>query len=312
MNLYGANGNLKTGLPFCQFFGDQPAANGSTGSFMNTANNYNWLIENIYEPMRTANPNYITRTSIGKDASGTYDMWVYTFEPRYYKQSILLDAGIHAVEPDAVACLARIMQMITNEYENNDVLTYIRQNVKITVIPVVNVWGYSQTPKNNNNANGQRLQGFDAETPIAECANVMALLQSLKDELSFMVDMHTTTNNTYKDFYGCIFRHAKNVRTIFRVNSWLCDNYAYQGDVDDQYLGYSDLPNLLRYYAYHTCGIEASTLELSDYHWDTALSTSKVITMGVTMWLNYIFQQILDEYKLIEDIPDADYRPSRT
>lgn len=43
----------------------------------------NWtgqeIINNIYEPLRIAHPEYITRKSLGKDESGLYDIWLYEF-----------------------------------------------------------------------------------------------------------------------------------------------------------------------------------------------------------------------------------------
>ena len=301
----------------CKDFGTQPAANGSDSSFCNvTSGTYNDLLTAVYEPLRTANPNYISRVNIGKDASGTIDMYAYVFEPRYYQQCIYLQAGIHGIEVDAVACLARIMQLITNATGDDEDLMWMRQNVKIVVIPCVNVWGFSQPTKSNDNYNGASLQQWSSSTPPAEVANIKAFIDNnaLTDELSFMLDMHTTTNDTYYDFYGNIQRHAKNVRTIFRTNAWLCDNYALDGrTVDDQYLGYHEYSDqhLFRLYYYYYYNVQTATLELSDYHWDSSLSTSAVITMGVTMWMNYIIQMTNDFYRSMSDIPDEDYRESR-
>ena len=156
------------------------------------------------------------------------------------------------------------------------------------------------------------MQTWDSNTPIAEIANLRPKILALKDELSFILDMHTTLSDSYKDFYGIINSHGLNVRTIFRTNAWLCDKYATEGDVDDQYLGYlNGYSGLLSNYFYRVHGMTTSTLELSDFHWDSARSTSAVITMGVTMWLNYIIQQVNDFYKTMFDIPDDDYRPSK-
>lgn len=301
----------------CKDFGTQPAANGTDGSFCDVKNgSYQDLLASVYEPLRQSYPNYIKRVNIGKDASGTIDMYAYVFEPRYYQQSVYLQAGIHGIEVDAVACLARIMYLIANATNSDEDLMYLRQTVKFTVIPCVNVWGFSQSPKNNNNSNNAALQQWSSLTPPQEIANIKAYIEaeSLTDELSYMLDMHTTTNNTYYDFYGNIQRHAKNVRTIYRTNAWLCDNYAQDGrTVDDQYLGYYEPANniLFRQYYYYNYGVQTATLELSDYHWDNALSTSLVISMGVTMWLNYIVQMVNDFYVLMSDIPSEDYRPSR-
>lgn len=301
----------------CRSFGTQPAANGTTGSFCDIKNGtYNDLLTAVYEPLRAQFPNYITRTNIGKDASNTIDMYAYVFEPRYWQQSIYLQAGIHGKEVDAVACLARIMYLIANSDGTNEDLEFLRQKVKITIVPCVNVWGISQSPKNNNNSNNVALQDWSNATPPAEIANVKAYIANnlLVDELSFMLDMHTTTNDTYYDFYGNIQKYAKNVRAIFRTNAWLCDKYALDGrTVDDQYLGYYEPANrpLFRQYYYYTMGVQTATLELSDYHWSNALSTSDAITMGVTMWLNYIIQMVNDGYVIPEGIPEEDYRQSR-
>ena len=301
----------------CKSFGEQPAANGSADSFCDiTHSGYAALLDAVYEPLRTAYPNYISRVNIGKDASGTIDMYAYVFEPRYWQQSIYLQAGIHGKEVDAVACLARIMYLIANSDGTDEDLEYLRQRVKITVVPCVNVWGISQSPKNNNNSNNAALQQWSSSTPPAEIANVKAYIESaaLTDELSFMIDMHTTTNNTYYDFYGNIQKYAKNVRSIYRTNAWLCDKYAQDGrTVDDQYLGYYEPAGLIlfRQYYYYIKGVQTATLELSDYHWSNALSTSDAITMGVTMWLNYIIQMVNDGYVIPEGIPEEDYRQSR-
>lgn len=298
----------------CHSFGTQPAANGTTGSFMNTADGYNELLSAVYEPLRSVNPNYITRTNIGKDATNTYDMYIYEFTPKYYTQSVILVGGVHADEPDGIACLARIMQLITNDYEGDDDLTFLRYNIKFVVIPCVNVWGYSQNPKVRTFSGGGRTQSWTTYPLAQELANLKPYLMRYAQSASFLLDMHTTTNNTYNDFYGVTNKFDVNLRTIFRTNSWLCEKYATGGrTVDDQYLGYLENSfGLLSIYFHDITGISSATLELSDYHWDNAKSTSNVITMGVTMWLNYIIQMINDFYKAETGIPISDYRESKS
>lgn len=296
----------------CKSFGEQPSADGTSGSFMNTANDYATLISDIYEPMRSAYPSIISRIELGYDASGTIMMYAYDFKPFYYQQTIVLQAGIHAVEPDAVACLARIMQMIYDPTQDDEDLLFLRQNCRIIVIPCVNVWGFSQTPKNNKTSDNKDLQTWNTTTCV-EIENIKSYYSTIMDKVSFMIDMHTTTNDTYLDFYGNLQRWAKNVRTIFRTNGWLCEHYAKNGaTVSDQYLGYSDSMAICRYYCYKTYGVESSTLELSDFRWG-AKSSSPAITMGVTMWLNYIVQQANDFYKNEgTQIPESDYKPGRS
>lgn len=293
-----------------KFFGNQPSADGGKDSFCNIQEDYNGFIKAVYEPLREKNPNYIKREIIGRDASNKYNIYAYTFEPRYFQQHILLVSGIHANEEDAVASLGRIMQIITEESSVDCDILYMRQNVKISVIPVANPWGFSQKPKKRNNVNGYTLQSFDKKKNISEVDYIKKYIDKIKNDLSFVVDMHTTTNDSYLDFYGVIHKNCPNVRTLFRVNSWLCEQYAKKKrNVDDQYFGYRTSSCTLNYYCYKVAGIPSSTLELSDYHWDSKKNTSKVITMGVTMWLNYIIQQVNDEYTNVgNDIPNDKYK----
>lgn len=293
-------------------FGVQPAADGSTDSFADSGWDYNQLINNIYEPMRIRYPQYIYRESLGNDSSGEFEIYSYTFEPKYYQQSIILISGVHANEEDAVMCLSRIMQLIAeSDTTMDDDLIFLRQNVKITVIPVVNVWGFSQKEKQRLNSQGESLQQWDSKHPIKEILGIRNMIAEMADEVSFIMDMHTTTLDEYRDFYGIINKNDKNVRTIFRTVGWLCDNYAIEGDVNEQYVGTLEAPYLLSTYFHNEYGLTTSTMELSDYHWDSQKSTSKVISMGVTMYLNYIIQQANDGYLIIHDIPNEDYRVSK-
>ena len=294
----------------CKDWGEQPAANGAIGSFMNVSDGYNTLISDIYEPLRESNPNYISRTNIGLDASGTITMYAYEFTPRYYQQCIVLSAGVHGDEPDAVACLARIMQLICTNPNNDTDIEFIRSNVKIIVIPCVNVWGY--TNRSRTNANNANMQGWNSSTLITELQNIKDFLDGKMNEVSFLIDMHTTTNNSYYDFYGVVNFNDKNVRTLFRTNSWLCEHYAKDGrTVDDQYFGYRPEKHTLQWYFHATYGVPTSTLELTDFYWASSKSAAAAITMGVTMWMNYIIQQINDCYNPLYGIPYEDWRESR-
>jgi hypothetical protein len=296
-------------------FGSQPAAYGSSDSFCDVLySGYIDLISTVYEPLRTLYPNYITRTNIGKDASGTIDMYVYDFQPKYYQQHIYLQAGIHAVEPTAIASLARIMQLISNAYDgNDDDLKFMRENIRFTVVPCVNVWGFSENPKNNQNSVGQNMQAWgDINTP-QELQNIKDYIfnNNLLKEFSFMMDMHTTTNNTYSNFYGALQRHSKNARTIFRVNSWLYNNFIPSRGVvhnEGKDLGYRETsPNIFRMYWYKK-GVQTFTAEFTDYIWDGEwLATSPVMSVAVSMYLNYLIQMMNDFYISMYDVPNSDY-----
>ena len=113
------------------------------------------FVELFYDSFVSAPPAglTVTKTSIGKDQTGTYDMWEYDFKPDNYDRTILLSSGMHTYELSASFGLANF---IGNLYsiEGNEAFEYIRNKVRIKVIPVVNPWGFNQSPKKYGNYNG--------------------------------------------------------------------------------------------------------------------------------------------------------------
>lgn len=292
----------------CRDFGAQPAAIGNTESFCDVINGtYSELIASVYDPITAEYPNYVTKHNIGKDASGTIDMFAYVFEPEGYQQTVILTAGVHAVEVSAIASLARIMQLIASSENTDDDLYFLRRHIRFVVIPVVNVWGFSQIPHINTNSDGANMQGWNANPLIAELDNIKTFLSDYVGGASFLMDMHTTTSANYPDFYGVINQDAENSHTILRVASWLREHYHGRERTLTGWDGY--VPIGVRKIDQHSLGeyfnnienVFASTMELTDYIWDGTKigtqATASIITMGVTMFLNYIIQQCNDFYR---------------
>lgn len=87
----------------------------------------------------------VTKKKLGRDESDTYDIWCYDFIPYHAKKKILLSSGMHTYELPASFGLAR---WIKDYMESEDsVFAYMRQNVQISVIPIINPWGFNQTPQ---------------------------------------------------------------------------------------------------------------------------------------------------------------------
>ena len=302
----------------CKDFGTQPGADGSASSFCNVlSGDYASLISTVYDPLVSAYPNYVTKHNIGKDASGTYDMFAFVFTPKYYQQTVILTSGVHATEVSSIASLARIMQLVANSDGTDADLDFFRYNVRFVVIPVVNVWGFSQSPKNINNADGAAMQGWNVSPKIQELQNVETFLDDYVGDASFLVDMHTTTSANYPDFYGIINQDAPNVRTILRTAEWLGGHYTGRtrtltGWEDYVPIGLRKIDNhTLNQYYNNVKNVPASTMELTDYIWDGAntntQATANIMTMGVTMYLNYFIQQANDVYKIEERIASSEY-----
>lgn len=297
-----------------------------------------------YDALVSAYPAFVTKQTLGYDASNTIEMYSYTFTPKYYKQCIYLQAGVHGWEPDPVFALAEIMYLICNSYGseslsptiiNNNVLKYIRGNVKIVVVPVVNPWGFNnradcgidKRQQAQNNYNGVQLNSaWNGDEP--ECVYVRNIISSISSELSFAIDMHSTvwtdSLTRYGCFYGGVNRNAENVPTIYRTYEWLYEfyNVKYPSIVQGATVpnptsgGYASvgyMTGTFNSWIYTTYNVQASTMEFSDHVWTSALHTSVALSVAVNMYLNQILQQLNDEYKNVTpiDIPSSDYYPAK-
>lgn len=260
------------------------------------------LIDNVYEPLRLANPNYITRSNIGKDASGLYDIWTYTFDPGYTEQTIYLQAGIHPYEEDAWIALARMMQIICNDWQSHAGVSYLRWNCKIIVLPVYNVWGVSQPrgSRTSLNYNGLNLNR-DAVTrndPDSQTIGVWidGLLET--EKISFALDFHTTVNNSYGDYMFMVSTGNKNelvgknmayslaVKNAPERTSAYLEKYSLgEHDLKLNYFGNSTNSGTCEKFWFGK-GIASATCEHSDYVWDTTESTAKCIQKAVECFMN--------------------------
>lgn len=287
-----------------------------------------------YDALVSAYPDYVTKTELGYDASGTIMMYSYTFKPKYWKQSIYLQAGIHGWEPDPVFALAEIMYLISNANgngagapykENDNVLLWLRENVKFTVVPVVNPWGFndrgdcvfSSARRGQNNYNNVQLgANWFNNNPEPECEYVETIINSLRNELTFSMDMHSTVHSDSRELYGCFYaayiEGAKNAVTIMRVSNWLYNfyNVKYPSIVDGDTApnplggGYASIGKSRDGFAFwclKTHNIQSSTIELSDHVWTNELHTQTAMSVAVNMFLNHIIQQVCDGYNIIDN-----------
>lgn len=169
----------------------------------------------------------VTKKNLGKDQSGLYDVWCYDFIPYNAAKKILLSSGMHTYELPASFGLARWVK----EYMESDaeVFEYLRQNVQLSIIPIVNPWGFNQNPKKYGNVNGVNPnRNFDdwsnvwddfpeyspdptapnynewnvkGDSPFSE-AETQIICRWLKNntEADFYIDCHTGLNNSAQQF----------------------------------------------------------------------------------------------------------------
>lgn len=296
-----------------------------------------------YDELVTAYPSYINKKELGFDASGTIPMYAYTLEPKYPTQSIYLQAGVHGWEPDPVFALAMITTLIANAYGttssdglkvDDNALKFIRENVKVTIVPCVNPYGFNnradcgidKRAQAQNNANGVQLN-MAWDSNAAEAVAVRTLIESIKDELSFAIDMHSTVWEDSRSRYGCfhagVNEGAASLLTAFKTYEWLYKFYdmKYPSIVQGE-----SVPNLFsngtasigimtrtfNSWIYSKYGIESTTMELCDHVWTPELHTSVAMSVAVNMYLNQFVQHICARFKTITPkVESTDIYPAK-
>ena len=329
-------------MPSCQYGDSEAFLQDGVDAEGNAIIKYSDVIAK-YDELMSAYPNYIKKKELGYDASGTIPMYAYTFEPKYPTQSIYLQAGVHGWEPDPVFALAMIATLIANAYGttdgnglkvDDDALKYIRENVKITIVPCVNPYGFNNRAdcgidkrgQAQNNANGVQLNGAWTGN-AAEAVAVRGLIEELKQELSFAIDMHSTvwedSRSRYGCFYGGVNNGSANLLTVFKTYEWLYRFYdikypsIVQGDSVPNPLGrgYASIGTMagaFNSWVYSTYGIESATMEFSDHVWTPELHTSVAMSVAVNMYLNQFIQHICARFKSITPkVDSSDIYPAK-
>lgn len=125
------------------------------------------VLYSAYDSLLAAYPNYITRKELGNDASGIYPLYQYTLKPSAVTNQagvankglpkILWQAAIHGGERPSALSLYYLVKAICDDWESDVLLEYLRWNVEIVFIPVLNPWGYvNMSYTNSNGVNIQR------------------------------------------------------------------------------------------------------------------------------------------------------------
>ena len=299
-----------------------------------------------YDELVTAYPGYVKKKELGFDASGTIPMYAYTLEPKYPTQSIYLQAGVHGWEPDPVFALAMITTLIANAYGttsgdglkvDDNALKFIRENIKITIVPCVNPYGFNnradcgidKRAQAQNNSKGINLNTAwnSNNSNAAEAIAVRTLIESIKNELSFAIDMHSTVWEDSRSRYGCF--HAgvndgsNSVLTVFKTYEWLYKFYnikypsIVQGEsvpnpFGDGYASIGTMTGTFNSWIYSTYGIESTTMEFSDHVWTPDLHTSIAMSVSVNMYLNQFIQHICARFKTITPkVENTDIYPAK-
>ena len=113
-----------------------------------------------YDRLVSEYPEYVRKNILGPDSSGDYTVYQYIFEPQVTSKvtynyggktynvtkeelpTIILEAGVHGAERPSVKGLLNAMTLICSNWQNSDVLAFLRYNFRIVVNPCAVPWGY--------------------------------------------------------------------------------------------------------------------------------------------------------------------------
>ena len=175
-----------------------------------------------YDELASKYPDYISKTLLGKDSTDTFDIYKYEFRPQRSKTlngteykgfpTIILTSGIHGDgsnagdRPNIVCALYYFLKDVCENWTKQECLEYVRWNLNIIVIPVVNPWGFDNKDRRNGrqvdiNRNfdlnwiqgvlGSNVYGGEAPFSEKESQYIRDLVNENKDAI-FFCDFHTT------------------------------------------------------------------------------------------------------------------------
>ena len=231
-------------------------------------------VYNEYDALCTLYPNLIRRKEdIGVDSDGNTirhyilmnylpivglsSMYTYetvpkenTWDTYFSYKRFLITSGVHGDEKSAVVGLLYFLQDLLAS--NDDWAVYIKSNVCLDIIPMIDPWGY------DNNSRKNKLD-IDINRDYFNLTSVEAIamtnyIQSIKDDIHAVIDNHATSGNlcylaskTDSERFGVLMK-AINQISFSCVTSW--DALATQ-------IG---LSNIYRNYAYGCISVNVGTL----------------------------------------------------
>ena len=112
-----------------------------------------WL--DFYEDLYSDFGGYITKATKPNIYEGRYEYPIYTFTPENgYSKTLILGSGMHGGEKMMVISLYKFLYHLCNDWEEDAHLSYIRNNIRLIVIPFENPFGIAYNTRKENDGTG--------------------------------------------------------------------------------------------------------------------------------------------------------------
>ena len=257
------------------------------------------VVDNLYEPVRARYPEYITRENIGKDQTGTFNMYCYVYAPENYKVTLFLASGVHGDEEVGYFALAKCMQLIADATPEDEPLYTLRQKVRFVVIPIVNVWSVSTEHVRANGTGVDLNRNFD-DLSQQETKNAMACFAKYAKDVSVFMDFHIAGISNVALYYNFI-NYSDNAVANYKTTNHMYHRYMELGyakagtpltKVPGSYTKGSEYfeGRIWNEYQIPTITVEYVTTPASKF---PTVFTDKCMTLAVETYMNFIIQNAL-------------------
>ena len=211
-----------------------------SGEYTSNGVNSDWVDSEYYKELETLSDIKVTKSILGQDCTGTYNIYKYVFEPHKYDNTILLFSGVHGTERQAFHQLGRFINHLYRTHDHH--LADLRNNTRVIVIPVCNPSGVA----NNTYRTADNLdinRDYDFRTPFGETMFkavetriIRDVIAEYKNELSFIMDWHTVANHSgYGDIYLVYKDTTPVVSVMEEVASYFGDMFKRIKDREPEY-----------------------------------------------------------------------------
>src|SRR5690606_18884758 len=119
------------------------------------------VLYGLFDGLVTNYPNYASKTLLGKDSSGTYDIYRYDFKAKEVptdsenlkqkKPKMILISGIHGYERTHCYVMYQAFKQICENWQNDEYLETLRWNVDFIIIPAANPYALPGGLRTNAN-----------------------------------------------------------------------------------------------------------------------------------------------------------------
>jgi len=274
----------------------------------------------------------VTRTVVGRDESDTYNLYEYVFTPPNYTRTIYYLGGMHPTEEPAMFGLAMLIKNIMKNPNGNAFYRYMRDNVRIVVLPLLNPWGFDQWPRTFGNVNGVNINRNFTTQEIFDQMEVTNIYQvkgsapfsesetrvfrdrllHWKDEIEFYFNLHVGNGDwwAYDQFVRYVTGDDKMITGIKDAVAWLDERVRrVYGRNPVNLVSDPDTSYMIRY-TFHHMGISGATIEYNpgryggDYNGSIDIFYYLMHLSNYTIGALNAFSNSFREYTLQQEIDD--------